>query len=652
MRKSAFTLVEKILIMAGMILLAILVLFLFTGALTMIHSDGVALVNNALEIVRTKEIFPDQWVGATMIFWFQYAIAFFLLFVQNYLLAKTFAQVIWLTILLGSVIFVSRKVLKNNSWIVAVPILFTCWSVNLHYDMLFIQCPYTSILFMTLYSVGTFIWAVTNLEIWQVQKKRLCIAMILVMVTCIHGIVLIQSLLIPLLGTVVILYIQQYQKEKLTLHMSCWKNVTAVELLVIVSGVVGYLISEKVSELSGVVGNGGVTNLAQSIPQITEHVKYMWEAIFCYAGFTGAIPLFSLNGIVTIIRIAAFVAITFVFPLLAYRDYKNQSKNVQFFLIFVIIHVIEVVFILLLTSIEDYSGAARYLLTSIMLLQLIGANYIYTRYLKSNLLGILYSVGISVISLMLMLPTIQMSLGYADSFAQMKGLTSFLSENGLCYGYATFWNAGNNTILSNGEVQIRGVTLDTNKIAPYYWLTSKAWYNPNYYTGESFLLLSNEELDTYAPSGYEDTALGIPNDILRYANYVILVYDYNISENNFMGILDGSRNYLNSMELSDLAMRQDDGSILIGSEQVMYGPYWSLPAGKYRLTVDAQFEGEHSIQVTSGAGAEVLLTQTLKAGETEVQFGLEEYTEGIEFVVYGSDNRIKITAIYLQSIDA
>lgn len=171
MRKSAFTLVEKILIMAGMILLAILVLFLFTGALTMVHSDGVALVNNALEIVRTKEIFPDQWVGATMIFWFQYAIAFFLLFVQNYLLAKTFAQVIWLTILLGSVIFVSRKVLKNNSWIVAVPILFTCWSVNLHYDMLFIQCPYTSILFMTLYSVGTFIWAVTNLEIWQVQKK-------------------------------------------------------------------------------------------------------------------------------------------------------------------------------------------------------------------------------------------------------------------------------------------------------------------------------------------------------------------------------------------------------------------------------------------------------------------------------------------------
>ena len=82
-------------------------------------------------------------------------------------------------------------------------------------------------------------------------------------------------------------------------------------------------------------------------------------------------------------------------------------------------------------------------------------------------------------------------------------LISFLEENDLHYGYASFWNASVNTVLSNGEVQVlplwdydanKGVRPPYNPSDYRYWLNNRNWYDPASHPGKSFVLLKNNSL--------------------------------------------------------------------------------------------------------------------------------------------------------------
>ena len=84
-------------------------------------------------------------------------------------------------------------------------------------------------------------------------------------------------------------------------------------------------------------------------------------------------------------------------------------------------------------------------------------------------------------------------------------LISFLEENDLHYGYASFWNASVNTVLSNGEVQVlplwdytaqNGVRQAYNPSDYRDWLNNRNWYNVEEHPGKCFVLLRiNDEQD-------------------------------------------------------------------------------------------------------------------------------------------------------------
>ena len=75
-----------------------LITFLFTGGITKFNSDAAAEVNLAVEMIRTNSLFPQKWISSTSIHIFQFIIYFFLHFTSNYLIAKTFAQVFVLAV--------------------------------------------------------------------------------------------------------------------------------------------------------------------------------------------------------------------------------------------------------------------------------------------------------------------------------------------------------------------------------------------------------------------------------------------------------------------------------------------------------------------------------------------------------------------------
>lgn len=109
----------------------------------------------------------------------------------------------------------------------------------------------------------------------------------------------------------------------------------------------------------------------------------------------------------------------------------------------------------------------------------------------------------------------------------MEGVVDFLESKGLEYGYATFINAEQYSVISNNKVRIRSVGFSQGSIFPFKWLTSDSFYMPDCYHGNTFLMLTEKELEQNFPKGTE--ILGPPKDVFKFKQFNIFVYDYNIS---------------------------------------------------------------------------------------------------------------------------
>lgn len=113
--------------------------------------------------------------------------------------------------------------------------------------------------------------------------------------------------------------------------------------------------------------------------------------------------------------------------------------------------------------------------------------------------------------------------------SEYQQIAGFLERHQLRYGYATYWNAGVLTALSDNKVQARQVLLrGDGTILPFQWLSSSDWYQGDPNLHESFLLLRggerNFDLHKLKPS------LGEPTRIESFGDYRVLVYPFDIAQ--------------------------------------------------------------------------------------------------------------------------
>ena len=73
-------------------------------------------------------------------------------------------------------------------------------------------------------------------------------------------------------------------------------------------------------------------------------------------------------------------------------------------------------------------------------------------------------------------------------------LAEFLVEEGLEYGYATFWYAQAITVLTDSEVRVRNMEIDDRDgVVGRHYQSSLNWYNDQEGVGEYFVILSSSE---------------------------------------------------------------------------------------------------------------------------------------------------------------
>lgn len=108
-------------------------------------------------------------------------------------------------------------------------------------------------------------------------------------------------------------------------------------------------------------------------------------------------------------------------------------------------------------------------------------------------------------------------------------LAEAVQREGLRWGYASWWNAGVTTVMTDSRVQVSPVELDPGGASPGRFMTLREWYRPERWLGETFLALTTNEADKTRMAALT-TQLGAPSRSFDTSGYRVLVYDHNIAK--------------------------------------------------------------------------------------------------------------------------
>ena len=524
------SIIERILFILVVLVLVSLLIFTFTGSNLYFNSDTATANILAEEIVRTHQYFPEGWYAGQdlWVFYLHTFIAVFTLFSDDYLFMRSLACTIFIIMAVLSCIYCSRKVMKNNSWLVAVPLLFC--GISLEYStVVFGQCAYITSMIYTFFFIALFIDSIDGNTLEIRSKAKFIVLLVLMAFIGFNGIRQVQIFGLPLAGTVVIYYFFNHYKESVQDFFKKSKPAVIALSGIIAAIIVGYIGFIYFSSL--VNFNAGVANILLSDFDIFSRIKTFTNSFIGLFGITYGVPLMSIDGIFNIIKIFVGILLLIVFPILQLKDYNTEESSVKLFSIFAVLHIAEIFTLCIFGAV--LSDSSRYLFTSEFLLLFLSSHYIYKKLVQNQaqLLRLVTALAMCVYILPLSIPKLLSFVGYKDSLAYVSRIADFLLENDLSYGYSTYWNASVNTCLSNGRVEINSIYI-ADRVAPYYWLNSKDRYEAN--EGRSFLLLTEEE-NQYFVNSKSFTELGEAVSVLYFENFIIYVYDYNIAHNNFEG---------------------------------------------------------------------------------------------------------------------
>jgi len=172
---------------------------------------------------------------------------------------------------------------------------------------------------------------------------------------------------------------------------------------------------------------------------------------------------------------------------------------------------------------------------------------------------------------------------YPASNEREKELISYLNARGLNYGYASFWNASKYTVASDNEIKIRHILYNGNSFEMFNWFNKNEWYEEN----TNYILIDNSQGDNGVNDSYGVSVenatyyFGVPVEMVEYAGYIIMIYDYPLSMMLDNGIRDGIL-YPKELSVNENAVHMED-KIEISQWGFSYGPYDTVEEGDYKI---------------------------------------------------------------------
>lgn len=111
----------------------------------------------------------------------------------------------------------------------------------------------------------------------------------------------------------------------------------------------------------------------------------------------------------------------------------------------------------------------------------------------------------------------------------LYGIADFLEDEGLTYGYSSFWQANAITLITDSKVKVRDVNIDDYGVTARIYQSSKEWYKDQPDQKEYFLLLNPYEYQTLQNinSPLLTETVRELSTLINNTEYRVLVFDHN-----------------------------------------------------------------------------------------------------------------------------
>jgi hypothetical protein len=363
-------------------------------------------------------------------------------------------------------------------------------------DMLFFQGAYLTIFFDVVIALGVMHRIILlDRKDKTAYKAFLMILLGIVLFLPLLGSVRMDMILtLPLAATIVIFYFLE-SDQKVSEVLKNKRCIIAV-IVIMLAVVAGFLCYRRLGAMYWSESKGTYlkmdkyTGLWYSIGQFVNNLTII------FGNVEGAVFL-SFPGLSKFINYFYALVLVFVIPTAALvRFPKHENRFTRFLILYTWISNLSVAGVFIACN----QWAPRYLLTiyldDILLFAVLLSEYMKKReFLTALCAGLIVALYCSVCH-------VYFWGHYKDKIGTdpSKELISFLEENDLHYGYASFWNASVNTVLSGGEVEIlplwdyaaNGSQRQAYNPSDYRsWLNNENWYDPATHPGKSFMLLKN-----------------------------------------------------------------------------------------------------------------------------------------------------------------
>ena len=604
---SEFSNVKKIILIAllvlGLINAGLLIWYIFEGYQYLFHSDSAAKVLIAREIIETGQYFPSDWnyVNKDLFVLFGHT---FIIPLLNYFPAGFFVHsisgMISAVLVLTGAWFITGMLELNKIQRSMIVLIFMAGISGFMAENLYGQVSYGMVFISTCYSIY-FSW----LFLSSTGVKRLLagggLIVVLVLAFWQNPLRAAVCYMLPLLSAVIYIGISLKMKGEIAgnAHRVYWYLV----IVIFVSVGIGSALSQQTLLLvNNIPGAGSARWLS-----IEGMLRNLLLTLKGFLGIFGGIfqvdrPVTSVLGLYEMVRFCVAVALLVLMPLSMYSALKNSSSSIRFLAAFTLSSSLLVFFIQIATTVPDMSDpvqSARYLIPSLLLLFILVLSRSVNDIAKP--VSSLINLGVLVVFITSAYPAYVMSSLSSVMSYGMKGqhnnqrekVNSCLIENELKYGYASYWNAGATTVLTDERVQVRQILIGGGLPVPMRHLSSNRWYRADAWKQETFLMLTDGEkqlINWDAMAQYDS----VPVREFKCHQFTIYVFKDNLAKNlpgwdleyNELKTFIPSKRTLHQVGSFQEDYQGEGAALVSGVSEVgalHYGPYIGVMPGEYEV---------------------------------------------------------------------
>lgn len=500
------------------------------------NSDSAVRVILAKEIYESGNYFPKDWYFVNGDIWVFTAhtiiIPLLRYFPAGYSIYAFASLVMAVAILLSIKVLIDTLKIEKNNKIIILTLITSGISLAIT-ENLFGQISYglTIMYYCLLISSCIRMFSETHK---LCNKNSVFVFILLVMIFWSNPLRGLVFFLAPLGLSLGYYLLQCYKQQGIVSGLSGIKHIIYTIILSIVVGV----ILNKIT-LNSIQMNSGVTQLQWvSLSEMTKRIpKIINSLLFILGGEPYANrSLFTISGIYDGFRLIVALCFIVLIPLTIKRILKlDGNNNIKIFTTFTCGAFLIIAFLMISTNIYN----ARYLLPAVVLMIFIV--YIIPFNIKNNslfdALRILTIIGFLTNTLVINTgywETYRVSEAHKDdwqSFNDVSKLVQYVENNNLKYGYATFWNAGSVTVLSDNKVKVRQIYIENGIPQKFKWLSSNSWYEQSNEHTKTFLLLTKQEAKALNWKLLKDEFKLVPESEKNFEDYKIYIFNENISNN-------------------------------------------------------------------------------------------------------------------------